>query len=368
MTGIKRRQLLAALGAGLLLPALPSLAASPALRFASACQDADRNHWLALFDERGQLLLKHRLPGRAHHVAAHPSEPWLMAVARRPGRFIELVDYRSGERIQRIEAGPQRHFYGHAVFSADGRWLAATENQLPSGEGRLVIRDCRDNFRIVADHPSYGIGPHELAYLPDQHSLVVANGGILTQPDQGRRKLNLDSMQPSLAYIDGTSGQLLEQVGMPAELHQLSIRHIDINRHGEVAIALQYQGGKQDRVPLVALHRQGRPLQLLEAPEPVRLAMRQYCGSARFDRSGELFAISSPRGDLVTLWRRDGRFIDSFRVRDGCGLAATDRDREFVISSGNGRCYRYDLTTRRKRKLPALAQGSLAWDNHMVQL
>ncbi|MBY4676515.1 DUF1513 domain-containing protein [Marinobacterium arenosum] len=368
MTGINRRQFLTALGAGLLLPAVPSLAAAPALRFASAGQDGDNNHWLTLFDDQGQLLLKHQLPGRAHHVAAHPTEPWLMAVARRPDRFIELVDYQSGELIQRIEAGPQRHFYGHGIFSADGRWLAATENHLPSGEGRLVIRDCRDNFRTVADHPSYGIGPHELAYLPDQRTLVVANGGILTHPEQGRKKLNLDSMQPTLAYIDSASGRLLEQVSMPAELHQLSIRHLDINRHGEVAIALQYQGGKQDRVPLVALHRQGQPLQLLEAPEPVRLAMRQYCGSARFDRSGELFAISSPRGDLVTLWQRDGRFIDSFRVRDGCGLAATDRDGEFVISSGNGRCYRYDLDSGRKQKLPTLMSSSLAWDNHMVHL
>lgn len=367
MTGINRRQLLTALGAGLLLPVLGAQAASP-LRFASASQDSQKQHWLVLFDEQGNSLLRHPLPGRAHHVAAHPTQPWLMAVARRPDRFIALVNHQNGQPIKQINSGPERHFYGHAVFSADGRWLVATENHIPSGEGRVVIRDCQQDFAIVADHPSYGIGPHELAWLSDQRTLVIANGGIKTDPNQGRAKLNLDSMQPSLAYIDSQSGALLEQARLPDTLHQCSIRHLDINAQDQIALALQYQGELIDDVPLIALHQRGQPIQPLQLPNATRQQMKQYCGSARFDRSGKFFAISAPRGNLITFWQRDGQLIDSIKVRDGCGLAATDQPGTFLISSGNGRCYHYNLHTRSKTRLPQVGVRPQAWDNHMVHV
>jgi len=365
---INRRQFLAACAAGALLPIAGTSLASAPLRFASASEDAEGRHWLILFDDQGNRLVEHQLPGRAHHVAAHPTEPWLMAVARRPDRFIDVVDRTSGALLQRIDSGSERHFFGHAVFSADGRWLVATENDLASGQGRVVIRDCQQAFSIVADYPSHGIGPHELAWLNDQRTLVIANGGIQTHPDQGRAKLNLDSMQPSLAYIDSQSGELLDQVMLPASLHQCSIRHIDVNRHDQVAIAMQYQGALYDDVPLIALHQRGSDITPLTLPDPVRQRMKQYCGSARFDVSGDYFAISAPRGDLISFWQRDGRFLDSVRVRDGCGLAATDQPGSFVISSGNGRCYHYDLQQRRKQRLPAAGAQPPAWDNHMVRI
>jgi len=365
---INRRNFLAACAAGLLLPITGNATATTPLHFASASQDSDGNHWLILFDDQGNRLTEHPLPGRAHHVAAHPTEPWLMAVARRPDRFIDVVNRNSGVLIQRIESGPQRHFFGHAVFSADGRWLVATENDIATRQGRVVIRDCQQQFKVIADYPSYGIGPHELAWLSDQRTLVIANGGIETHPDRDREKLNLDSMQPSLAYIDSQNGELLEQVQLDPSLHQCSIRHIDVNQHDQVAIAMQYQGALYDEVPLIALHQRGQAIQPLALPDSTRQRMKQYCGSARFDQSGEYFAISAPRGDLISFWQRDGRFLDSVRVRDGCGLAATDQRGGFVISSGNGRCYHYDISNQRKTRLPGTGQQPPAWDNHMVRI
>ncbi len=196
---------------------------------------------------------------------------------------------------------------------------------------------------------------------------MVANGGILTHPDRGRDKLNLDSMRPSLAYIDLHSGELLEQVEPPAELHQLSIRHLDVNADGKVVIALQYQGAKYDDVPLVAMHQRGQALQLLRAPDNVNRAMKQYCGSARFDASGRYAAISSPRGDLVTFWdSRDGQYLGQCKTRDGCGLAATRLPGEFLISTGSGRLYRFDMASQKRQRIKLDANLSVAWDNHMT--
>ncbi|WP_417534726.1 DUF1513 domain-containing protein [Marinobacterium stanieri] len=365
-----RRRFLSLLAAGCLLPATGVLASgtttgqTDAGLLVSAASDR-RQHWLLVTDAEGQTQLRYPLPERAHHVELHPQQPWAAAVARRPGRFIEIVDYHSGQQVKRVDAGEGHHFFGHALFTPDGHWLVSTENDIASGQGQVVIRDVSNHFAEISRTQSYGIGPHEL--LLNGNQVLVANGGILTHPDHGREKLNLDSMQPSLAYIDLKSGDLLEQVGMSADNHQLSIRHMDQSAAGTVAIALQYQGAISDNKPLVAVHRRGEPLKLLRAPEPINNQMEQYAGSARIDRSGRIAAISAPRGNLITFWDiEQDRFINAMRCRDGCGLAATDQAGEFLVSSGLGHLYRMRPLDNLRERLPLdPIAAQLAWDNHM---
>ncbi len=368
MTGISRRRLCQLIAGALILPGLSHGSATGRQPlFASAARSQDGSYHLYLISETGELLLDHPLPERAHHTEAHPQRPWLACVARRPGTFIDIIDYREQRLVKRITADSGRHFFGHGIFSEDGRYLICTENNLADGQGRVVFRDIEQNFRIIADYPSHGIGPHELKQQPGSNTLIIANGGILTHPDQGRKKLNLDTMQPSLVRMNMADGRLLEQQFMPAELHQLSIRHIDTNRAGETVIALQYQGGAEDNPPLVAVHRPGSSLKLLAAPAPVDIAMKRYCGSARFDRTGRYAAVSAPRGDLITFWDlQQDQFHSTLRSRDGCGLAATGQDAEFLISAGTGRCMSYSLANGRKTRQSSEIKP--AWDNHMAFL
>ncbi|MEH6579827.1 MAG: DUF1513 domain-containing protein [Amphritea sp.] len=367
MTGINRRQFSQLLTGSLLLPGnrLVFAGGKASPLFASAAQDRQGSYHLYLIDSQGNVQLDHPLPARAHHVEAHLGKPWLACTARRPGTFIDLVNYKDGQLIKRISSATGRHFFGHAIFSTDGQYLIATENNISDGLGRIVVRRAEGDFAIVADMPSYGIGPHELQLIPGSNRLMVANGGILTHPDSGRKKLNLDTMQPSLVTIDFTSAQLLDQQYLPDELHHLSIRHLDCNARGDTVIALQYQGGVENNPPLVAVHRAGQSIKLLAAPEPVNLAMKHYCGSARFDASGRFAAISAPRGDLVTFWDlQSDSFHSAIKSRDGCGLSATAQAGNFLITTGRGHCTQHNLLTGLSSRLPQAI--STAWDNHMT--
>ena len=362
--GINRRQFSLLLGASLFTPKL--LAAQGQPLYASAAKNSAGQYELLVADEPGNIHLRHRLPARAHHVEQHPKQSLLAAVGRRPETFIDLVDYQQKRLVKRINSRPGYHFYGHAIFTPDGRYLITTENQITTGKGQIVIRDSLKDYQVSNQFSSAGIGPHELQLMPDAKTLVVANGGILTHPDRGREKLNLEEMKPSLAYLSLQTGKVLEQVFMPDELHKLSIRHFDVNHQGRIAIALQYQGAKTDHVPLVAFHSRGSDLELVYAPDEINQAMKQYCGSARFDASGEFAAISSPRGNLVTFWnQKTGTFIRSVNSRDGCGLAKTDQAGEFLVTTGRGHCYRLNLHTGSKQKLPLMSLNKLSWDNHL---
>lgn len=374
MMETNRRRFCQLLGSAFLLPSLlsePVLAGANKSQtqplFASAAQDRDGNYHLYLIGEQGDVLLDHPLLGRAHHTEAHPTRPLLACTARRPGRFIDIIDHQEHQLIKRIHAEAGRHFFGHSIFTEDGRWLITTENELSTGQGRIVIRSLADDYAIIADYPSHGIGPHELIQQSSSSVLVVANGGILTHPDHGREKLNLESMQPSLVRLDINSGELLEQQMLPAELHQLSIRHIDTNSAGITAIALQYQGDIGHNPPLVAIHHPGQALELISAPEPINLAMKGYCGSVRCDHSGRFAAVSAPRGDLISFWDlHEKQFISSIKSRDGCGLTATANDSEFIISAGTGRCIKHNLKTGHTSRLHQTIKT--AWDNHLISI
>jgi hypothetical protein len=90
-----------------------------------------------------------------------------------------------------LHAGPDRHFYGHAAFSRDGRVLFTSENDIPRGRGVVAVRDA-DDLRVLAEIPSFGVGPHELVALPDGHTLAIANGGLFTDLADGKRRRDLN--------------------------------------------------------------------------------------------------------------------------------------------------------------------------------
>jgi hypothetical protein len=343
--------------------------------FLSAATDSDDRHWLKAFTvehEQIKELYAHRLSERGHSVELNNKGDVFIAVARRPGRFMIIGDVQSGTILQEIEATEGRHFYGHGVFSANDEYFYATESDyedLQGDSGRIGVwcRSATGSFERTNEFPSYGVGPHEILLMPDQETLVIANGGIRTHPDSEREKLNIDSMLPSLAYIDRTTGELLEQQYMPAEFHQASIRHIDVNAQGRVAVSMQFEGEPFMRVPLVATHLRGEEIRPMLAPERFQSQLQQYVGSIRYDHSGQFLVASCPRANVLTFWDAEtGDFIRQLRARDACGVCAYQNG--FLYSAGTGQVRYYDLNQQLITAFTAESDftNGLFWDNHLV--
>ena len=345
----------------------------PKTTLLSSVRTASNTHALAQFDIATQALSTVPLPSRAHEVITNPVTQEIVVFARRPGTWFMVLEQTEAdlesEPNRVYESKLQHHFYGHGRFTPEGRYLITTEQHIPSGEGRIVIRDRERNYQVDAVFPSYGIGPHQLALLSDQDTIVIANGGIRTHPDSGREKLNLATMRPSLAYISRTSGKLLEQHFLPQSLHQLSIRHLDVNAQDQVIFGMQNQGNPLLLVPLVGSHRLGQNIELFNAEESSLQAMKQYCGSVCFDTSGQYVAITSPKGNLVTLWDAQSRqLLHQFRCPDACGIYQLDKA-NFMLSSGRGDLYQLNIIDQSLSKfwsaVSDISSDDLAWDNHL---
>jgi len=362
-----RRTFLAGGGAlaALAMAPAPVRAAEPPL-LVSCGADRSGGFLVAGLGTGGDLRFERPLPARGHGLAFHPALPQCAVFARRPGTFLSILDTASGQVVGTVDAAEGRRFCGHGAFDRGGQLLFAAENDYQAGRGVLGVYDAAAGYRRIGEMPSGGIGPHDVEPMPDGATLAVANGGILTHPDQDRAKLNIDTMRPNLAYLDATSGRLLALAELPSHLHQLSIRHLAVDRRGRVAIAMQYEGSRQDRVPLVGVHERGADVRLFPAPDSIERRLRHYTGSIAFDRAGEVLAVSSPRGHLVTFWdAAQGALLSHVAARDACGVAATGREGEFLVTGGDGALRLVDGRSGESRILVA-PDGERHWDNHLA--
>lgn len=327
----------------------------------SARNDADGRHYAVGYRLDGSRQFAVQVAERCHDVVPHPTLPLALFVGRRPSRESYLIDTRDGRLLQTVASPADRHFYGHAVFHRGGEWLYSTENDTRD-PGRGVIGVWRlEGERLVRSEElsSHGIGPHQLLWMPDGETLVVANGGIRTEADS-REAMNLDAMEPSLVLLrrDGT---LLSKEQLPARMN--SVRHLAVASDGTVVSGQQYEGDPQDAVPLVAIKRPGQPFQAFPLDETQRLAMHQYTASVAINSELRLLAITAPRGNRLFIWD-----LDSAAVRldaplpDCAGVAACAEG--FVVSSGQSRCRLYDCRQAEIR-MQALELPAALWDNHL---
>ena len=360
----QRRAFLKAAGLGFaagLLPTQVRALERSDLVFASSVQTASGGYGAVLLGERGDVIAAIDLPDRGHDVTISREAGRGVVFARQPGTFAVVFDPAGREAPITLTSVEGRHFYGHGVFSPDGRLLYATESDFEAARGVIGIYDATDRYRRIGEFPTYGTGPHEMLLMPDGVTLVVANGGIETHPDFGRTELNIETMDPSVAFIDRQDGRLLGQLRLDAGLHQLSIRHMAIDGRERVWFGCQYKGAPTDSPQLVGYATLAGEIELIELPPDTLADLRNYVGSVAASTDGTRVAVSSPQGDLLVAINVDGKrpvLVES--LRNGCGVAPYGSG--FVATSGEGEMIGFAGAVQDRRRFDFL------FDNHVLHV
>ena len=364
--GIDRRELLIGLGGSAALLVMPwdrAKAWHDMELFAAARRDDRGSYSAALFSLEGGDVRSVELPERGHDIALRPGSTEWVAFARRPGRFGVAVPT-DGRAPTWFNAKADRHFFGHGVFSADGKLLYTTENDYRNAQGMIGIRDATDGYKQIGEFSARGMEPHDVQLLPDGRTAVIANGGIKTDPDSGADELNLPDMKPSLVYVDLSTGDLLEEQRLATDLHQLSIRHLALAANDTVVFGCQYRGPEENTPPLLGFHRRGEQPVIVPTPDETQTALHNYIGSVTADADGGIVAASAPKGGLITYWDVSSRrFLGSCELNDGCGVAPTRHRASFLLTSGQGWLVETDVadaTDEERRSSP------YEWDNHAI--
>ena len=360
----QRRAFLKAAGAGFAASLLPKQAFAlerSELVFASSVQTSRGGYGAVLLGERGDVIASIDLPDRGHDITISREAGRGVVFARQPGTFALVFDPSGREAPVTLTSVEGRHYYGHGVFSPDGKLLYATESDFEAAQGVIGIYDATDGYRRIGEFPTYGTGPHEMLLMPDGVTFVVANGGIETHPDYGRAELNLETMDPSVVFVDRRDGKLVGQLRLEAGLHQLSIRHMAVDGRGRVWFGCQYKGSPSDSPQLVGYATMDGVIELVELPPGTLADLRNYVGSVAVSSDGNTVAVSSPEGDMLVAVDVEGRrpvLVET--LRSGCGLAADGSG--FVATSGMGEMVGIAGAERAAQKYDFL------FDNHMLRV
>ena len=360
-----RRQFLQTGSAALfssLLPATgwPLPADSDLPRAVSAARLPGGDHGASGINPQGNRLWQLPLPERCHGGCFTPARDRVLVFERRPGWQFHVIRSAEGTLERSIQAEDGEHFYGHGVFSPDGRYLYATINRYQHAEGVIGVFDREQAFRRVDTFPLAGIGPHEVRLHPDGETLVIALGGIETHPDYERIKLNLDTMAPALVLMDRRSGDIRARF-QPSH-HQLSLRHLDVTPAGEIYAGYQFQGPSHQTQPLVTRYRKGTFTEINFGDELVP-QLNQYIASVAAHPQDGTVAVTAPKGGLAVVFRgTTGEILQTPAIADCAGVLPLAGG-GFLVSSGRGGLYRISAD---EADAHAVASTDLWWDNHFI--
>jgi uncharacterized protein len=124
----------------------------------------------------------------------------------------------------------------------------------------------------------------------------------------------------------------------------------------------QYRGPEEDAPPLIGFHRRGEEPVIVPSPGGTQEGLHNYIGSVAADSSGSIVAASAPKGGLVTYWDLSARrYLGFSDLNDGCGLAPTHHQANFLLASREGWLATADSSGALERQA-----SNFQWDNHAI--
>ena len=317
------------------------------------------------------VVARTQVPTRAHGLLALPNGD-VLAVARRPGDW--LMRWRPPTLGRKAAPGPtkaditwttaHRSFNGHACLLPDGRHLLLTETDTASGdglgEGRMTVRALDRPAIVLADWPTGGRDPHQLLVSPDGRHVWVANGGLASQPERGRTRLDSLPMDASLVAIDLGSGAQTQR--WCAEDPWLSLRHLAWHApSATLGIAVQAEHtdpAQRMAAPVLALLqplKAGASLRCVDAGQP----MAGYGGDLCATPEG--FAVSSPRAGRLGRWDAQGQWLGAWDLDAVCAVGPTGTA---VLAAGA----RQQIAWHALQARPATRPLPITPDTHWIPL
>jgi hypothetical protein len=278
-----------------------------------------------------------------HGLAIHPKEPWRAVMFEKKGPGACEIDLRAGRVIRPLTTPGDRAFYGHGAYSSDGQLLYATENELPTRDGLVAVRDAT-TLRELGRFPTYGKSPHDCRLIDEGRTLAITNGGGTID----------EAAPPSVTFVDVRSEKLEEKLTF--ETPRVNAGHLALTRGRDlVAISAPRDGLPKTALGGVTIRMGTGPFSTMSEPTSVIERMVGESLSLCIDDATGVVGVTNPDGNIVTFWDlRAKRFVKKLDLQAPRGLTQTLDGEYLVLSYGAG-----TLTLLDPRQLAPVAEGRI---------
>lgn len=317
-----------------------------------------------------QIISDFSVPDEVHLATLYPDGKSIMVCSRKPSA--SLLKYSlEGELIAELKPQLNQHFEGHGIFSHDEKliYVTASDFQQTAAEkqGRILTLNSSD-LSLVDDHSSGGIGPHELVWQSN-YLIAIANTGVITHPDSGRKILNIDNIQSNVALYDTADNNIIYNWKVPQL--GLSARHLDRMQSGTLIIGCQYK--KQDkRPPCIAIAEINKSLSFADTNnEEFHWKMQGYTGSIKAIPYSNKALITNPRGHILSQWKQSVDTVNEIHllkqepIEFNKGLKLSADGNKAWVSQGAGELRIWDTQTKQLNKTRIKLKENIWWANHL---
>lgn len=365
-----RRRILKAMAASAAVPFLPACSAlnsAPTESWLSAAGSSQKNYALAWASS--QQNAQQLLSGfRGHGLTQHSSKPYqAIMLSRRPGNEGIVLNVNKQRTVMRFKSPDHLFMEGHGCFNQTGEILFCSESNRHTQQGVITVRDTQ-NYHLIKELSSGGIGPHEILLHPTQaNTLVIANGGLIK--NASGEIINGHIMDSNICFLNTQSGEITQRFYVQEK--KASLRHMDISSDGIIAVAIQVQRSFTDHDKPVALTALIKDSQLMELQAPAALLnkMQDYVGSVRINNKYRTAAFTSPRGDMALFWNIDnGTFLGEHYFHNVCGVTVSSNEEFFVLSNSAGKLRHIHGSSLIEQRDLRQHHPDIQWDNHMLTL
>jgi uncharacterized protein len=250
-----------------------------------------------------------------HGFAIHPSHKSRVACFQKIGPGAAIIDLVTGQMVDKIAKQGDQLFYGHGVYTLDGKTLLSTERNEQSKRGLIAMRDAK-SLAYLGEFPSFGDSPHDCHLIEQGKILVVANG------------------DGSVCYIELGTQKLLEKLAIPNP--KLNAGHLLVLPQRKlVAVSAPAKGLVETDLGGISVRLSKTAWSSIQEPEALVSQMSGEALSVAASAKSETFAVTHPTANLVSFWSTiDGRALGSLPVQRPRGVETTNDGSKFLLSYG----------------------------------
>lgn len=159
-------------------------------------------------------------PCKAHEVCVNPVNRSQVFGPSKWGKSAYLADIKKLSLIKTVEAAEGESFYGHSLYSQDGKNIFCSMMDEKKNEGFISVRDSQ-TLAELGRFPSNGIAPHQMRWVEQDKTIAVINSvPLITDPDQNHSNLSV---------VNAASGELVKN--FPTSIRRHS--HFSLMNHNE---------------------------------------------------------------------------------------------------------------------------------------
>lgn len=290
-----------------------------------AQQNGKEFKYLAMMDldadqPKGRYI---QLDFQPHGVAQDPWNLNIISVFEKKGPGACEINLNTGTKTRDISTLEGRHFYGHGVYSVDGKKLYCTETVLATQEGLIAVRDAK-TLKLEGEFPSYGANPHECHLVDDGKIIAITNGG-------GTKSSGLT---PCVSYVDVASQKLIDKYEMQDE--RFNTGHLQISKNRDLVVISAPRDGLADtELGAISVLGKNGKLETFSTPSEIVKQLKGETLSVCIDESRGVFAATSPKGNFVSFWNlKNNKFISQIPLTSPRGIIMSVNNHFFIVSSG----------------------------------